>query len=99
MSLSDHDQEIFAQMEKQFNADRKTSPLLKSPKKPKINKARATVLGILAIVAGIAVLVFGVALAQMWLGILGFLVMFSGGLLLANGFIVPVDHDRLPKIK
>jgi fatty acid desaturase len=101
MSLSDHDQEIFAQMEKQFNADRGNKRATSTPlkKRPKQNKARSTVLGILAIVAGIAILVLGVAMAQMWLGVIGFAAMFGGGLMLANIFLTNIDYGMPPHIR
>jgi hypothetical protein len=42
---------------------------------------RSIVLGVLAGIAGIAALVAGVAIQQLWLGILGFVIMFAGVLL------------------
>jgi hypothetical protein len=44
---------------------------------------RSIVLGVLAGVVGIATLVAGVAVQQLWLGIVGFIIMF-GGVLLAS---------------
>ncbi|PXA67439.1 DUF3040 domain-containing protein [Cryobacterium arcticum] len=42
---------------------------------------RSIVLGVLAGVVGIATLVAGVAMQQLWLGIVGFIIMFGGVLL------------------
>jgi len=42
---------------------------------------RSIVLGVLAGVVGIATLVAGVAVQQLWLGIIGFIIMFGGVLL------------------
>ena len=42
---------------------------------------RSIVLGVLAGVVGIATLVAGVAVQQLWLGIVGFIIMFGGVLL------------------
>lgn len=42
---------------------------------------RSIVLGILAGVVGIATLVAGVAVQQLWLGVIGFIIMFGGVLL------------------
>jgi len=42
---------------------------------------RSIALGVLLVVAGIALLIAGVALHQLWLGIVGFIVMFGGVLL------------------
>jgi len=42
---------------------------------------RSIVLGVLAGVVGIATLVAGVAFQQLWLGIVGFIIMFGGVLL------------------
>jgi hypothetical protein len=42
---------------------------------------RSIVLGVLAGVVGIATLVAGVAAQQLWLGVIGFIIMFGGVLL------------------
>ncbi|NYJ18809.1 DUF3040 domain-containing protein [Glaciibacter psychrotolerans] len=42
---------------------------------------RSIALGVLLVVAGIALLITGVALHLLWLGIIGFVVMFAGVLL------------------
>ena len=42
---------------------------------------RSIVLGVLAGVVGIATLVAGVALQQLWLGVVGFIIMFGGVML------------------
>jgi len=42
---------------------------------------RSIVLGVLAGVVGIATLVAGVAVQQLWLGVIGFIIMFGGVLL------------------
>ncbi|WP_104082047.1 DUF3040 domain-containing protein [Cryobacterium sp. Y11] len=42
---------------------------------------RSIAIGVLLAVAGIVALILGVALAQLWLGILGFIVMFGGVLI------------------
>ena len=39
---------------------------------------RSIAIGVLLAVAGIVALILGVAIAQLWLGILGFIVMFGG---------------------
>ncbi|TFD65236.1 DUF3040 domain-containing protein [Cryobacterium ruanii] len=42
---------------------------------------RSIAVGVLLAVAGIVALIAGVAIAQLWLGILGFIVMFGGVLI------------------
>jgi hypothetical protein len=42
---------------------------------------RSVVLGVLIAVGGIGALIAGVALQQLWLGVLGFIVMFAGVLI------------------
>jgi hypothetical protein len=42
---------------------------------------RSIVLGVLAGVVGIATLIAGVAVQQLWLGVIGFIIMFGGVLL------------------
>ncbi|TFD33123.1 DUF3040 domain-containing protein [Cryobacterium cryoconiti] len=42
---------------------------------------RSISLGVLAAVAGIGALIAGVAIQQLWLGVLGFIIMFAGVLI------------------
>ena len=42
---------------------------------------RSIAIGVLLAVAGIVALITGVAIAQLWLGVLGFIVMFGGVLI------------------
>jgi len=86
MPLSEHEQRLLEQMERQLYAD---DPKLASTLRGGVGAAhnrRQLVLGLAAVVLGMAVLVAGVA-APFWpLGVLGFVVMLGGGWLVISGW-------------
>jgi hypothetical protein len=79
MPLSEHEQRLLEQMERQLYAD---DPKLASTLRGSGRSLRSrhqVVLGVLGILAGLGLLVAGVA-TQVWvLGVAGFLVMLAGG--------------------
>jgi hypothetical protein len=79
MPLSEHEQRLLEQMERQLYAD---DPKLASTLRGSGRSLRTrhqVVVGAVGIVVGLALLVAGVA-AQLWvLGVAGFLVMLAGG--------------------
>ncbi len=79
MPLSDHEQRLLEQMERQLYAD---DPKLASTLRGSgraLRSRQRVIIGALAIVVGLALLVAGVA-APFWpLGVVGFLVMLGGG--------------------
>jgi len=79
MPLSEYEQRVLEQMEQQLRSD-----------DPKLAKAIAdgaprrplhVALGGAAVLAGVGLLFAGLSWAQIWLGLLGFVVMFGGVLL------------------
>jgi hypothetical protein len=86
MPLSEHEQRLLDQMERQLYAD---DPKLASTLRGAANGAhdrRRLILGALAVVVGMALLVAGVA-APFWpMGVLGFVVMLGGGWLASVGW-------------
>ncbi len=86
MPLSDHEQRLLEQMERQLYAD---DPKLASTLRGSGRSLRSRhrlLLGALAIVGGMALLVSGAA-AQLWpLGVAGFLVMLGGGWWASTGW-------------
>ncbi len=79
MPLSEHEQRLLEQMERQLYADDpKLASTLRSGGSARHGR-RTLVLGIVLVIAGLAVLVAGVA-APFWpLGVVGFVVMLAGG--------------------
>lgn len=79
MPLSEHEQRLLEQMERQLYADDpKLASTLRSGGSHRRGR-RALALGILLVIAGLGILVAGVA-APLWpLGVLGFVVMLLGG--------------------
>ncbi|MFC4556364.1 DUF3040 domain-containing protein [Georgenia faecalis] len=79
MPLSEYEQRVLHQMEQQLRSDDPRLASSLSPE-PKVS-VRRLVLGSLAVLAGLAMLVGGVALSQVWLGVLGFVSMLGGVML------------------
>ncbi|MDN5558517.1 MAG: DUF3040 domain-containing protein [Ruaniaceae bacterium] len=78
MPLSEYEQRVLAQMESQLrDADPKLARSLDSPST--IDLRRLSV-GIGIGIVGLCVLVAGVAISQIWLGVLGFIAMLAGAL-------------------
>lgn len=75
MPLSEYEQRVLAQMERQLSSD---DPKLAQSFTPRTRRTSRVVLGSLIVVAGLGALVGGVAQHLSWLGIVGFLVMFGG---------------------
>jgi len=86
MPLSEHEQRLLEQMERQLYAD---DPKLASTLRGSGRSLRSRhrlVLGVLGVVLGLAVLVAGVA-SQFWpVGVAGFLVMLGGGWWASTGW-------------
>lgn len=86
MPLSEHEQRLLDQMERQLYAD---DPKLASTLRGSASGARdrrRLILGIIAVLIGMGLLVGGVA-APFWpLGVLGFVVMLAGGWYASSGW-------------
>ncbi|MPV37080.1 DUF3040 domain-containing protein [Georgenia subflava] len=83
MPLSEYEQRMLQQMEQQLRSD---DPKLASTlaDKPRPDVRRLS-LGVLLFIAGLGGLVGGVATGQVWLGILGFVLMLGGVMLAITG--------------
>ncbi|MBG6058358.1 hypothetical protein IWX89_001800 [Cryobacterium sp. MP_M3] len=80
MPLSEQEQRLLEEMERGLyhNDADFVSTVGGSPLRPNY---RSIAIGVLAAVAGIGGLIAGVAVQQLWIGILGFIVMFAGVLI------------------
>jgi len=96
MPLSEHEQRLLEQMERQLYAD---DPKLASTLRGSGRSLRSRhrlLLGVLGVVVGMALLVAGVASA--WpLGVAGFLVMLGGGWLASTGWQSGGTAQSAPK--
>lgn len=77
MGLSEREQQVLAQLEKQL---REESPSLAQNmgKTGRGVNGRALLIVAAAVIIGIILLVSGVATARLWLGVVGFIAMLSG---------------------
>lgn len=93
MPLSEHEQRLLEQMEKALYAeDPKFATSLRSAPGARAARGRAA-LGVLGVLAGLGLLIAGVATTIIALGVLGFIVMLLGSVMIYSSFKVrPVDE-------
>ncbi|AJT42834.1 DUF3040 domain-containing protein [Psychromicrobium lacuslunae] len=78
MPLSEHEQRLLDQLEQQLHdTDPKFASALGNEGARRLS-ARHILLGVVIGVAGLAVLLLGVGIQQIWLGVIGFLLMGAG---------------------
>mgnify|MGYP003499831847 FL=1 len=86
MPLSEHEQRLLEQMEKALYAeDPKFATSLRSAPGARAARGRAA-LGVLGILAGLGLLIAGVATTLIVLGVLGFVVMLVGSVMVYASF-------------
>lgn len=86
MPLSEHEQRLLEQMEKALYAeDPKFATSLRSTPGARAARGRAA-LGVLGILAGLGLLVAGVATTVIALGVVGFIVMLVGSVVVYSAF-------------
>lgn len=79
MGLSEREQQLLDEMERRLYQSE--ADVLQAPASRTRLNLRSLVLGILVLVAGVALLLAGVGTQQLWLGLVGFVVMLGGTLL------------------
>ena len=78
MPLSEHEQKMLDEMERQLFADDPRLARAFAPKKPPRRNGRRILIGLGAVVLGLGVLVLAVSLPAVWLGVIAFLGMLAG---------------------
>jgi hypothetical protein len=81
MPLSEHEQRLLEQLEKQLHEDRRFASSMKGPASTGRLSTRNIALGILLVIVGLAGLIFGISQHIIIVGVIGFTVMFGGVLL------------------
>jgi len=81
MPLSEHEQRLLEQLEKQLHEDRRFASNMKAPASTGRLSTRNIALGILLVILGLAGLLFGISQQLIVVGVIGFAVMFGGVLL------------------
>ena len=84
MALSEHEQRLLDEMERGFYQSEADVMQTASGPRRRMNY-RSLVLGIIVVLVGVGALVGGVALQQLWLGLIGFAVMVGGVTLMFSG--------------
>jgi hypothetical protein len=97
MPLSEHEQRLLEQMEKALYAeDPKFATSLRSAPGARAARGRAA-LGVLGILAGLGLLIAGVATTIIALGVLGFVLMLIGSVIVYSAFGArPADEAAAP---
>lgn len=78
MPLSEHEQRLLEQLEKQLHEDRRFASNMKAPGNAGRLSTRNIALGALVVILGLAALIFGISQQLVIVGVIGFLVMFGG---------------------
>ncbi|CAB5016703.1 MAG: DUF3040 domain-containing protein [Actinobacteria bacterium] len=92
MPLSEHEQRLLEQMERALYAeDPKFASTLRDGSGRRGNRRHAA-LGVLAFLIGTALLVTGAAIAQEIVGVLGFVLMLGGALLVVRAMRAPAPE-------
>ncbi|ALQ30385.1 DUF3040 domain-containing protein [Glutamicibacter soli] len=81
MPLSEHEQRLLEQLEKQLHEDRRFASNMKAPSSTGRLSTRNIALGILLVILGLAGLIFGISQQIIVVGVIGFAVMFGGVML------------------
>ena len=80
MPLSEHEQKMLDEMERQlFADDPKLARAFRADDRPRHDRRRIG-LGLLGVAVGLGLLVLAVALPAIWLGVLAFLIMLAGAI-------------------
>ncbi|ASN38913.1 DUF3040 domain-containing protein [Paeniglutamicibacter terrestris] len=78
MPLSEHEQRLLEQLEKQLHEDHRFASTMKSASTAGNYSTRNLALGALTGIVGLGVLIYGVSSQLILIGVLGFIVMFAG---------------------
>jgi hypothetical protein len=89
--LSDHEQRLLEQMERALYAEdpKLASTLTRGHHSVGVSSRRGVALGFLLMVGGLAAVVGGVAIDQLVLGLVGFVLVVTGLVMLARGLRAP----------
>ncbi|WP_431709655.1 DUF3040 domain-containing protein [Glutamicibacter uratoxydans] len=78
MPLSEHEQRLLEQLEKQLHEDRRFASNMKASGNAGKLSTRHIALGALVFIIGLAALIFGISQHLIIVGVIGFIVMFGG---------------------
>lgn len=93
MALSEQEQRLLEEMERSLYQSESDVMQTNSGTRRTISY-RSLVLGIVVVVLGIGVLVGGVAMQQPWLGLIGFVAMLGGAVLMFRKEDVPPEPSK-----
>ncbi|ATG52528.1 hypothetical protein CFK38_14125 [Brachybacterium vulturis] len=85
MPLSEHEQRMLDEMERQLFADDPRLARAFAPKTPPRRSGRRILIGLSAVVVGLIVLVLAVSLPAIWLGVIAFIGMLAGAVYAVTG--------------
>ncbi|QNN83170.1 DUF3040 domain-containing protein [Brachybacterium sp. Z12] len=98
MPLSEHEQKMLDEMERQLFADDPRLARAFAPKAPprRNGNGRRILIGLGAVVVGLGVLVLAVSLPAVWLGVIAFIGMLAGAVYAVTAPSGPADGEDSP---
>ena len=88
MPLSEHEQKMLDEMERQLFADDPRLARAFAPKPTPRRSGRRILIGLGAVVVGLGVLVLAVSLPAVWLGVIAFIGMLAGAVYAVTGGMI-----------
>lgn len=78
MPLSDHEQKLLAQMEQALYAEDPKFATTLTGRQRGVGSVSRALVGIGSVAVGLTLIIVGISIGQLWLSVIGFVVMFGG---------------------
>lgn len=78
MPLSDHEQKLLAQMEQALYAEDPKFATTLTGRQRGVGSVSRALVGIGSVAVGLTLVIVGISIGQLWLSVIGFVVMFGG---------------------
>lgn len=95
MGLSEREQKLFEQLERELAGDAQFTNKVNSAQ-PKAAKGRLLVAGVLVMLSGVGLLLLAVSLRVAFFGVIAFLVMLIGLVMASSNFVVSQGESNQP---
>lgn len=97
MGLSENEQKVLDELERQLNGGKTAAKEMKTPEIPgKVKYGRLLVLGSVLVVLGLGIMIFATTIQQVILGVLAFLTMLTGLYLVSQNWTSKAFRESQP---
>lgn len=97
MGLSENEQKVLDELERQLNGGKPAAKEKKTPEIPgKVKYGRLLVLGSVLVVLGLGIMIFATTIQQVILGVLAFLTMLTGLYLVSQNWTSKAFRESQP---